>query len=128
MIKNNPIMEAIYAAFQLEIANQFTLTNNALHVVLPNQQTLVITAHQVGHRNAQSLQPTFIPQTHTYHYQHNLNARTNATSARLTLHNLEECRIYLDDVCHNLINATVHDCELTLPDGTIYLLTVTRLK
>ncbi len=111
---NNPVIEAIYAAFKLEIANQFDLHDNILELTLPNQQRLMIAAPKV---NTVPITDYTIPNdTHSYHYKQ--------TNKRLLIHNIEECRAYLDDVCHNLLNVPVHDFELTFPDGTVYLITI----
>ena len=45
---NNPVIEAIYAAFKLEIANQFDIHDNILELTLPDQQRLMIAAPKVN--------------------------------------------------------------------------------
>lgn len=112
---NNPVIEAIYAAFKLEIANQFVLNHDTLELTLPGQSRLIIAAHKVNPATNNSHQAT-LTNTHTYHY--------TQTDQRLLLHNIEECRAYLDDVCHNLLDVPVHDFEITFPDGTVYLITI----
>lgn len=116
-------MEAIHAAFRLEIANQFTTTDESLTVTLFNGTRAVIGAPQVTPATTASPHPTFSHDTHTYHYTH--QADGEKSHSRLTLHNMEECRVYLDDVCHTFLNATIHDNEVVFPDGTAYLVTVT---
>ena len=125
-MQNNPVIEAIYAAFQLEIANQFTLTDHALMVTLPDQNCIAIRAPQVT-ASATNTAPTTDFHTtrdaHTYHYihQHNFTTDTKHPLPKLLLHNGEECRAYLDDICHTFLNATIRDNEITFPDSTTYL-------
>lgn len=121
----NPVIEAIFAAFRLEITNPFTLTQQTLVITFPDQSHAVIRAPQVVHTsNTKYTAPkTALKQTHTYHYRHR-HDYGQPHNELLTLHNAEECRAYLDDICHNLLNATVRDCEITFPNGARYLLTV----
>ena len=129
----NPVIEAVQAAFNLEIANQFTVTDNTLTITLPDHTRLLITAEPVStpgtptpaapHQSATS------PDTHTYHYLHQHDFDSGATDARpplgrLLLHNLAECQAYLDDVCHSFLVANIRDNEITFPDGTAYLMTI----
>ena len=127
----NPVIEAIYAAFKLEIGNQFFLTNNSIVVTFPDQSRAVISAPQVAPSpDSLNLVTPDIPplnSTHTYHYlhQHDFNQQSESL---LNLQNLEDCRAYLDDVCQNLLSVPVHDFEITFPDGTIYLLTIETIE
>lgn len=122
----NPVIEAIFAAFRLEITNPFTLTQQTLVITFPDQSHAVIRAPQVtpaSLSNDDTPAFTTIKHPHTYHYRHR-HDYGQPHNELLTLHNTEECRAYLDDICHNLLNATVCDCEITFPNGARYLLTV----
>lgn len=44
----NPVIEAIVAAFSLEITNPFTLTQQTLVITFPDQSRAVINAQQIG--------------------------------------------------------------------------------
>ena len=120
----NPVSAVLQAAFNLEIANPFTVHDNTITVTLPHGDTVVITVFPLT--PITHTIPPHRPTEHTYHYehQHDFTATPDQPLARLILHNLEDCRSYLDDVCHTFINAEVRDFELTFPDGAVYLITV----
>lgn len=123
MPNNNPVMEAIQAAFKIEVANQFTTTSNSIIVTLSNKEHVRIEALPipvVQHRETDQ-QNYCTVQQHSYHY----NQMPQPHS--VVLQNIEDCRSYLDDVCHTLINATFHDFEVTIPDGRTYLITITAI-
>ncbi len=126
-MQNNPVMESIQAAFQMEIANQFTVKDDTLVLTLPDQSRLVIGANPIT--PTKHTQPNTPTAKHTYHYvhQHDFgygNADEHQPLQRLLLRNMEDCRSYLDDVCQTLLDAAFHDFEITFPDGSAYLLTV----
>lgn len=119
-MSTNPVIETIYAAFKIEIANQFTLDEATITLTLPNQSRVEITAPRVDATTTPHTNQTpIINAAHTYHY--------TQQNGRLLLHNLEECRVYLDDVCQTFLNATIRDNEVTFPDNTAYLVMVTPL-
>ena len=127
MRARNPVMEVIYTAFQLEIDNDFVFNQNCLTVNLPNQKQIMISAPQISTTDRPFSQPLISPNKHTYHYQYHLkHSDTTQPNPRLFLHNLEECRVYLDDICNTFLTARVHDFEITFPDGTVYLLMVSE--
>lgn len=114
----NPVMEAIHTAFRWEIANQFTTTEQTLTITLTDGTRAVISAPQVA-TPTKPHRPVINRNQHTYHYTHQTDDK------KFILHNLEECRVYLDDVCHTFLNATVRDNEVIFSDGSAYLVTVT---
>lgn len=126
----NPVIEALYAAFRLEIANQFVLSDDSLVVTFPDQTRAIINAQQVvaspNTTNAHISIASAFNSTHTYHYQHRRDFDPQAP-ALLTLQNIEDCRSYLDDVCQNLLSVPVHDFEVTFPDQTVYLITIDKI-
>ena len=125
----NHVIEAIHAAFQMEIANQFTTTEHTLTVTLPDHGRIVITAQPI---DAYSGKPVATPQpahdAHTFHYIHQHDYGYGHADEqplnRLMLHNLAECRAYVDDVCHTFLVAQIHDNEITFPDGAGYVLMI----
>jgi len=123
----NPVMTAIYAAFKLEIANQFIFDNYALTITLPDQSKLAITAIPVQPHSTRAAPPnsTTPRNDHTFHYlhQHDFTA-DNRPLGKLLLHNLEECRAYLDDVCTTFLYAHIHDGEIQISNNTTYLITI----
>lgn len=126
----NPVMEVIYAAFKLEIANQFFLTNNSLVVTFPDQTRAVISAPQVSPApDDLNHEPPVIPSLndqHTFHYSHQHDF-DDQTDKLLTLQSLDDCRSYLDDICENLLSVPTRNCEVTFPNGTVYLITVDKI-
>ena len=124
----NPVMEALYAAFQLEIANQFTFTKNALRITLPDQTYLIVRAYHVNPVASPAMTHSIsVPKhAHTYHFLHLHDFNNAQDTDRLVLQSLEDCCAYIDDVCRNLLNATLRDLEVTFPDGTAYLITVEK--
>ncbi|MCQ2381845.1 MAG: hypothetical protein MJ054_00915 [Clostridia bacterium] len=126
----NPVIEVIYAAFKLELANDFFLENNKLFITLKNKHRVVITAPQVSSTTAlsQDTVPT-TKNTHTYHYIHQDDfVEEKRPSGLLLLNNIEECYAYIDDICQNLLNVPVRNFEVTFPDGTIYLIKITEFN
>lgn len=118
-------MEAIQAAFKLEIANPFTTTATTLTVALSDGGHAVIGATLVS-PTVHTTSQTPSPSTHTYHYrhQHDFDGADNQPMQRLLLRNIADCRSYLDDVCHTFLAGTWRDNEVTFPDGTVYLITI----
>lgn len=127
-MQTNPVTETIQAAFQMEIANQFTTKGDTLTLTLPDGGHLTIAATAVTPTAHAKPHQTTTHDAHTYHYvhQHDFGYGNDEHQAleRLLLRNMEDCRSYLDDVCHTFLDAKFHDFEITFPDGTAYLLTV----
>ncbi|MBO4726370.1 MAG: hypothetical protein J5598_02080 [Clostridia bacterium] len=125
-MRNNPVMETIAAAFKLEIANHFTITDNLLTLTLPDHNHIKIQAMLVTTRLNTNHAAHIVPRDHhTFHYihQHDFTAE-NHSLEKLLLHNLNECRAYIDDVCITFLNAVMCDGEIQFFDGTKYLITV----
>ena len=126
----NPVIEAIYAAFKIEVANQFFLTNNSLVIHFPNQTRAVINALQVRPVPVElPLNTPSIPNingTHTFHYLHQHDFDQGDTQL-LTLQSIADCRAYLADVCENLLNVINRDFEIEFSDGTAFLLTIEQI-
>ena len=128
-MQNNPVMEVIQTAFQMEIANEMTTTTEGLVVTLADHKRVLITTTPI---TTGITQPHPKPDTHTYHYIHQHDFGYGQvdeikTVKRLTLRNIEDCRSYLDDVCESFLNATNRDFEITFADGTAYLITIEPL-
>ena len=123
---NNPVMEALIAAFQLEITNHFSLTDDALLLTLPNQSHLKIEVIQVNPNSTHTMSISAdIPRNHhTFHYF----TAENRPLQKLTLHNIAECRAYLDDACLTFLNARLHNGEIQFPDSTAYLIIIEPTK
>lgn len=121
MPKTNPIIKTIAQVFQNEITNTYATTPHSITLTLPNEQTLIIgvilTTAPLHSSPAFKFGTT---NTYTYHYQHQPH-----TTTRLTLQSLEDCRSYIDDICHTMLNATFNDFEVTFPDGSAYLIMIT---
>ena len=116
----NPVIKIIHTVFQSELANTFIFNNEQLTVVLPNHHQLLISAPCIKSKHHHAIPNLNSTQRHTYHYQY--QQKHVSPNTRLTLHNLEECRIYLDDICHTFLNACIRDFEIIFSDGTTYLL------
>ncbi len=127
----NSIIQALDAAFKLEIANQFILTDNTLTVTLPDQKQIVINAQCIKTDANNKPQHLTLPiDTHSYEYvhQHDFSSNEQQPLQRLLLRNIEDCRAYVDDVCQNLLDVPVHDFEVQFSDGTTYLITIEPKK
>ncbi len=130
-MSNNPIIQAIDAAFKLEVANQCTLTENTLTVTLPNQAYVIINAQCIKADANNKTQHLTLPiDAHSYEYvhQHDFSSDEHQPLQRLLLRNIEDCRAYVDDVCQNLLDVPVHDFEVQFSDGTTYLITIEPKK
>ncbi len=127
-MQTNPVIEAIQAAFQMEIANQFTTKDDTLVVTLPDGGHLTIGATPITPTAKQAPHQPATHSEHTYHYVHQhdfgYGNGDEQSLTRLLLRSEEDCRSYLDDVCHTFLDATFRDYEITFPDGSAYLLTV----
>ena len=133
MHTNNPVIKIIQTIFQTEIANPITNTAHSLTITLPDNQSVIIGA--ILTTAPLYKVPPFAIRTerpHTFHYdtyQSQIKtSHTQATNPRLTLLSLADCQSYLDDICHNLLNTTCRDLEITFPDGSKYLIVATTAE
>ena len=112
----NPVIEAIFAAFRLEITNPFTLTQPTLIITFPDQSRAVINVQQIGPTSPSANAPLISTpnNTHTWQYLHQHHSKQHSTQL-LTLQSIEDCRAYLDDICHNLLNAPCATVKSPLP-------------
>lgn len=133
MHTNNPVIKIIQTAFQTEIANPITSTAHSLTITLPDNQQIIIGAILTT-APLYNIPPFPIrtDRPHTFHYDTHQSqikiSHPKATNSHLTLLSLTDCQSYLDDICHNLFNATCRDSEITFPDGSKYLIMVTTAE
>lgn len=131
MIKNI-LLDFVLNVFSLEIANHYTHTEHAVIIDFPDHTQAIIAAHPVaGYFPRRSVLPP-LTKDHSYHYVHQHDYGYGREPEvvelnKLTLRSLEDCRVYLQDACENLLAAEFNDFEITFHSGPVYLLTITPL-
>lgn len=121
MSTNNPILAIIHDTMQKEITNAMDTTAHSIIVTLPDQSQVIIGAILISApQQTVSPSPLRTQQQHSYHFQHQSDT-AQQTATPFTLQSVADCRSYVDDICQTMISAKFRDFEITLPDGSIYL-------
>ena len=119
MPTNSQILAIIRDTMQQEITNSIDITPHALRITFPNHTQAIVGVILTAAPTQQTPHALKTTQTHTYHYLH------QTITQPFTLHSLEDCRCYIDDICKTMLNAKFHDFEITFSDGSRYLIMVT---
>ena len=129
MFTNNSILKIIYETLLTEIDNPLVLTPHTIGISLPNQNQitigLILTSAPLHTSSSFSLRTNH---SHTYHYLCQRDNDTQKKPKPFTLCSIEDCQSYIDDLCKTIINANFNDFEITLPDGSSYLIMINTSK
>lgn len=131
-MSKNILIDFVEVVFKQEIANPYTTTEHTVIIDFPDRTQAIIAAHPVaGHFPRRPVLPP-LRDEHSYHYVHQHDYGYGRDPEvlelnKLTLRSLEDCRVYLQDACENLLAAEFNDFEVTFKSGPVYLLTITPL-
>ena len=129
MHTNQQIMQVFQKTMHLEITNPIKTTPHSICLELPNHQQVLIGIIMTTAPLHNSKPFTLATKCqHTYHYLHQNDYTSAKQLTRFTLQSVEDCRAYIDDICQTLMNVKLNDCEITLHDGSTYLITITKLE